>query len=145
MNFIKLFIQVRFNSILHFTKHYILQVLSDNYPERLRKLVIFPFPWYGRAIWGVVKVFVDKRTQDKILLLSSSGSGIPAELSEIVDPKDIPECCGGFSKEPIMDLMDTLTDETECSHLEESSLTEDAKEKICDVVGHETISNATIS
>lgn len=94
MNFIKLFIQV----------------LSDNYPERLRKLVIFPFPWYGRAIWGVVKVFVDKRTQDKIMLLSSSSSGIPAELSEIVDPADIPECCGGYSKGRIIDLMDTLED-----------------------------------
>ena len=88
------------------------KVLSDNYPERLRKLVIFPFPWYGRAIWGVVKVFVDKRTQDKILLISSSGTGIPAELSEIVDPRDIPECCGGQYKEPLIDLMDTLEDQT---------------------------------
>ena len=72
--------------------------------------MIFPFPWYGRAIWGVVKVFVDKRTQEKILLLSSSGSGIPSELSEIVDPKDIPECCGGQSKENIVELMNTLED-----------------------------------
>ena len=36
------------------------KVLSDNYPERLRKLVIFPFPWYGRAIWGVVKMVKTK-------------------------------------------------------------------------------------
>lgn len=50
MNFIKLFTQA----------------LSDNYPERLKRLILFPFPWYGRAIWGVVKVFVDKRTQDKV-------------------------------------------------------------------------------
>lgn len=57
-----------------------------------------------------MKVFVDKRTQEKILLLSSSGSGIPSELSEIVDPMDIPECCGGQSKETIVELMDTLED-----------------------------------
>ena len=31
MNFIKMFAQV----------------LGDNYPERLRNLIIFPFPWYG--------------------------------------------------------------------------------------------------
>ena len=53
INFIKLFVQV----------------LSDNYPERLKRLVIYPFPWFARAMWGIIKLFVDKRTQDKVVLI----------------------------------------------------------------------------
>jgi hypothetical protein len=81
------------------------QVLSDNYPERLKRLAIFPFPWYGRAIWGMLKVFVDKRTQDKVMLLSSS---TPAELKDFVDPNEMPDFCGGNSKKPIVNLLETL-------------------------------------
>lgn len=91
-NFIKLFIQV----------------LSDNYPERLKRLAIFPFPWYGRAIWGMLKVFVDKRTQDKVMLLSDGSAGIPAQLKDFVDPKDMPRFIGGTCDEPIPDLFETL-------------------------------------
>lgn len=56
INFIKLFVQV----------------LSDNYPERLKRLVIYPFPWFARALWGVIKMFLDKRTQDKVVLISGA-------------------------------------------------------------------------
>lgn len=94
MNFIKLFIAC----------------LSDNFPERLKRLVLFPFPWYGRAIWGVVKVFVDKRTQDKVMLLSTNAQGIPSELLAFMDPSTMPEFVGGTCKEPIVDLLDTLVD-----------------------------------
>ena len=50
-----------------------LQVLSDNYPERLRRLIIYPFPWFGRAIWQVIRPFMDPRTADKVILLSQGG------------------------------------------------------------------------
>lgn len=85
------------------------QVLSDNYPERLKRLAIFPFPWYGRAIWGVLKVFVDKRTQDKVMLLSKgSDKGIPPELADVLDINQVPEFMGGTCKTPIIDLLETL-------------------------------------
>lgn len=51
-----------------------LQVLSDNYPERLKRLIIYPFPWYARAMWAMVKPFVDRRTQEKVVLLSDTGA-----------------------------------------------------------------------
>lgn len=86
-----------------------MQALSDNYPERLKRIVMYPFPWYGRAIWSVVKVFIDKRTQDKALLIGDTGKReIPPELSQFVDPDNIPECCAGNCKEPILDLLSTL-------------------------------------
>ena len=53
---------------INFIKTFV-QILSDNYPERLKRLVIYPFPWFGRALWSVIKMFVDKRTQDKVVLL----------------------------------------------------------------------------
>jgi hypothetical protein len=68
---------------------------------------------YGRAIWGVVKVFVDKRTQDKVMLLSSTSSSnnnLPPELLQYMDPGNMPEFVGGTCKEPIVDLLDTLED-----------------------------------
>ncbi len=88
-----------------------MQVLSDNYPERLKRLAIFPFPWYGRAIWSICKVFLDKRTQDKVLLLSHSGSDIPEELKAFMDVNEMPECCGGKNKRPHIDLLATLEKE----------------------------------
>jgi hypothetical protein len=47
---------------MDFIKKFI-STLSDNYPERLKRLIMYPFPWYGRALWSVLKMFVDKRTQ----------------------------------------------------------------------------------
>jgi hypothetical protein len=56
-----------------------------------------------------LKVFVDKRTQDKVMLISSSGSsGIPSDLKEFIDPKEMPEFCGGTCTRPIINLLDTL-------------------------------------
>lgn len=80
-------------------------MLSDNYPERLKRLVIFPFPWYGRAIWGMLKVFVDRRTQDKVMLLSQEK---PKEIQDIVDVNEMPSFIGGTCKAPIADLVSTL-------------------------------------
>lgn len=116
MTFIKLFVKVCVmyfgmitNFILLYFEYSILQALSDNFPERLKRIVMYPFPWYGRAIWSVVKVFVDKRTQDKALLIGDTGKReIPAELAKFVDPDNIPECCAGNCKDPILNLLTTL-------------------------------------
>jgi hypothetical protein len=70
---------------------------------------MYPFPWYGRAIWSIVKVFIDKRTQDKAILIADNGKrDVPPELAEYVDPNCIPECCAGKCKESIIDLAETL-------------------------------------
>jgi hypothetical protein len=95
MNFIKAFVAV----------------LSDNYPERLKRLVLYPFPWWGRTIWSMVSVFLDKRTQEKVVLLSG-GQGIhdppPKELFDYVDAREIPVCCGGTDKSAIVDMAASL-------------------------------------
>ena len=61
-----------------FIKNFV-KVLSDNYPERLRRLVLYPFPFFGRFVWSLVRVFVDKRSQDKVCVRERPrGSALPA-------------------------------------------------------------------
>ena len=62
-----------------------------------------------------MKVFVDKRTQNKVLLVSGGGgkgpAALPAEVREFIDPAQIPSCCGGSNEEPIVDLLAELSEE----------------------------------
>lgn len=95
---------------LQFIKLFI-QVLSDNFPERLRRLAIYPFPFYGRMIWKVLKVFLDKRTQDKIMLLNPGKhdkTGFPSDLQEYIDLSEIPTYIGGTSTAPAVELIETI-------------------------------------
>lgn len=104
---------------MHFIKTFA-QVLSDVMPERLNKLIIYPFMWYGRAIWNFIKVFIDKRTQDKVVLLAensswsggtSGGSRVPQEVSKYIYLEDIPVCCGGTNIDPPLDILSTFPPE----------------------------------
>ena len=51
-------------------------------------------------------MFVDKRTQDKVLLYPGSAKGVPQEILEFIDIDEIPECCEGNNKAPVADMMD---------------------------------------
>mmetsp|Transcript_24775 Transcript_24775/g.36543 ORF Transcript_24775/g.36543 Transcript_24775/m.36543 type:complete len:311 (+) Transcript_24775:49-981(+) len=76
------------------------QTLSDNYPERLKRLVVYPFPWYGRAVWQVIKAFLDPRTADKVTLLAQGPEGeypCPPDMNNYVDINTVPVECGGKS------------------------------------------------
>jgi len=65
----------------------ITRVLSDNLPERCKRVVIYPVPWGASTIWSAVKLFLDTRTAEKVVLLSGPvvrGSPCPVELREYV-------------------------------------------------------------
>lgn len=88
---------------LAFIKEFV-KVLSDNFPERLERLIIYPFPWFGRAIWSVAKTFMDQRTVDKVVLLAQGPDGeyaCPPKISEYVDIENVPVLCGGRCNEAI--------------------------------------------
>ena len=88
---------------LGFIKEFV-KVLSDNFPERLERLIIYPFPWFGRAIWSMAKTFIDQRTVDKVILLAQGPDGeyaCPPKMSEYVDLAMVPSMCGGGSKDSI--------------------------------------------
>ena len=95
---------------INFLKGFV-STLSNNFPERMKAAYIFPFPFFGRVIWSVVKVCMDKRTQDKIHCLGYDKQGLPPEILEVADPSEIPAQCRGTSKNPPRDLLSSLVEE----------------------------------
>jgi hypothetical protein len=70
---------------------------------------MYPFPWYGTAVWNCVKMFVDKNTQEKLLFVSkSSDSDMPEEITQCIDESVIPECVGGKYSGPLLDVKATF-------------------------------------
>jgi hypothetical protein len=86
------------------------KIMGDVFPERLRKLLVYPFPWYGKAIWSLISVFLDQRTRDKVILVSAKGDEhMPAEVANYVSLYDIPAAVGGKDrKNPIPNMTNTL-------------------------------------
>ncbi len=65
---------------------------QDYYPEMLGKMTIVNTGIFFRAIWSMVKSFIDPKTQSKIKLLSSSYKD---ELLKLVDEDNLPKFFGG--------------------------------------------------
>ncbi|KAH9301993.1 hypothetical protein KI387_013576 [Taxus chinensis] len=82
--------------VRHFVQR-ISKVDQDNYPEYLGKMVIINAPTTFKAIWSVIKSWLDKRTQKKIEV---HGSNYAHRLYELVDHKNLPEFLGGSCQCP---------------------------------------------
>ena len=65
---------------------------QDYYPEMLGKMTIVNVGLFFRAIWSMVKGFIDPKTQAKINLLKSSYKD---DLLELVDEDKLPSFFGG--------------------------------------------------
>ena len=66
--------------------------LRANFPERMRRLVVYPVPWAATALWTMVQQFLDAETVAKVVLLSgpaTRGSPPPPELFEYVALSEI--------------------------------------------------------
>ena len=47
-------------------------LLSDNFPERLQRLIIVPLPWIAVAVWSLAKAFLDPVTADKVVVINGA-------------------------------------------------------------------------
>jgi hypothetical protein len=65
---------------------------QDYYPEMLGKMTIVNVGLFFRAIWTMVKGFIDPKTQAKISLLKSS---YKEELLKLIDEDKLPSFFGG--------------------------------------------------
>lgn len=74
------------------------KIAQDYYPEMLGKLYIVNSGWMFRGIWAVVKTWIDKKTQNKITIISGSGK---KELLKQIDADKLPEFLGGTCKDDI--------------------------------------------
>mmetsp|Transcript_7520 Transcript_7520/g.8638 ORF Transcript_7520/g.8638 Transcript_7520/m.8638 type:complete len:265 (-) Transcript_7520:373-1167(-) len=66
-------------------------MINNSFPERLNKLLLYPLPRLSLYIWEMIKVFIDKDTVKKIVLISG-GARITSKppdnkLSKYVDEK----------------------------------------------------------
>ena len=65
---------------------------QDYYPEMLGKMTIINVGFLFRAIWSMVKSFIDAKTQSKISLLKSD---YQKELLKLIDADKLPKFLGG--------------------------------------------------
>ncbi len=72
--------------------------LQDHYPEMAHKVVIINSGYFFTGLWSVVKLFLNKLTQEKITIM---GSNYMDELSKFVNPENLPVCIGGTCTEDI--------------------------------------------
>eukprot|EP01018_Ginkgo_biloba_P035224 Gb_14296 [translate_table: standard] len=82
--------------VRHFIQR-ISKVDQDYYPEYLGKMVIVNTPTAFKAIWAIIKPWLDKRTQKKIEV---HGSNYTHKLLELVEADNLPEFLGGSCQCP---------------------------------------------
>jgi CRAL/TRIO domain len=68
------------------------------YPETLGKMIIINAPYIAVQTWGVVKRWLDPRTQQKIEILGPGPESI-ARLHEFISPENLPPAYGGTGPE----------------------------------------------
>ncbi|WJX10354.1 hypothetical protein P8452_01090 [Trifolium repens] len=79
------------------------QFLQGYYPERLAKCYILHMPWFFVSVWRLVSTFLDKATQDKIVIISNEDE--KKEFISEVGEDILPEEYGGRAKlVPIQDV-----------------------------------------
>jgi hypothetical protein len=67
----------------------------DSYPNRLKRLVLFPVPWVASSVWYAVSAFLNETTASKVVLLDGPAARtdpIPAGLDEYLDESGRERC-----------------------------------------------------
>eukprot|EP00250_Pteridium_aquilinum_P009496 c18704_g1_i1 orf=502-1479(-) len=70
----------------------IARIDQDYYPEHLGRMLIINAPTSFKAMWQLIKPWLDKSTQKKIEV---HGSNYSVKLLELVDSENLPEFLGG--------------------------------------------------
>lgn len=70
-------------------------ILQAIFQERLRQIVMFPLPPAAMYVWGVIKLFIDKESYSRYVLIGANkeNSGVhsdpPVQLKEIIHPETV--------------------------------------------------------
>mmetsp|Transcript_40840 Transcript_40840/g.49556 ORF Transcript_40840/g.49556 Transcript_40840/m.49556 type:complete len:312 (-) Transcript_40840:232-1167(-) len=70
---------------------------QDHYPEQLGGAYIINAPWVFSTVWNAISKILDKRTQEKVYVLSK-GKKQTEELLKIIDAESLPEFLGGVCR-----------------------------------------------
>ncbi|KAH7288025.1 hypothetical protein KP509_31G008100 [Ceratopteris richardii] len=80
----------------------VLEILQNQYPERLRKLFLVHMPLLFWTAWRMVSPFVDKVTRDKIVFVDNNF--VKETLTKEIDEEFLPSEYGGLANfVPIQD------------------------------------------
>ncbi|XP_077880691.1 SEC14-like protein 5 isoform X3 [Ictidomys tridecemlineatus] len=74
-----------------------IQVVEDNYPETLGRLLIVRAPRVFPVLWTLVSPFINENTRQKFLIYSGSNYQGPGGLVDYLDKEVIPDFLGGES------------------------------------------------
>lgn len=87
---------------------------QDNYPEMLGHICIINAPFIFKTLWGMVKGFIDPRTQGKIEIL---GTNYREALLKWVDEENLPVFLGGKSQGSLLDDIGPWSDAELCEQI----------------------------
>ncbi|NXK47033.1 S14L5 protein, partial [Chauna torquata] len=73
----------------------IIEVVEDNYPETLGRLLIVRAPRVFPVLWTLVSPFINENTRQKFLIYSGNNYQGPGGLVDYVDKEVIPDFLGG--------------------------------------------------
>ena len=76
-------------------------VLSDNFPERLKRTVLFPMPWYARLMKNAAALFMDPRSMAKIIFAGHDSDDRCPEMLTYISEDQITAVLGGTNPKPI--------------------------------------------
>lgn len=76
------------------------QIAQDYYPELLGKLFIINTNWLFSVLWGIAKVWIDKKTKKKIKII---GGSYKKDLLADIDEDQLPEWLGGTATKELYD------------------------------------------
>lgn len=63
----------------------IMSLMQENFPERLHRAVIYPSNFFFVMIWNVIRLFIDRVTQDKVKMVMTL-----AGVQDFIDDEYIP-------------------------------------------------------
>lgn len=75
-----------------------IKIAQDFYPEIMGTLFILNSGFFFSAVWTMLKVGIDKKTQEKIKIINGSGK---KELADYIDLATLPTFLGGNNNMPL--------------------------------------------
>ena len=88
-------------------------VFKPYFPERLFKMIVYPMPWYGLAVWNIVSLFLDTKTASKVDILKGPtepisndpfvGAPDPERLKDYTDETPTFDMIVGGGVSPVLD------------------------------------------